>query len=86
MQLLPRKKLLQAAGDPMSKVVQVKTFQQLLDAWIEGAPHIELVNHLDAAGFPTRKEKIGGKEFSHVLPPQKASTKTVMVLTPGLFC
>jgi hypothetical protein len=81
-QLLPRRRLSEAAADPKAagqQVAQVSTFQELLDAWSTGTAHIELVNHLDSAGYPLQSADIGGKAFAHVLPPQKPSTRTVTV-------
>jgi hypothetical protein len=78
-QLLPVRKLQEASGGLDPEVTRVSTFQELLEAWTAGAAHIELVNHMDSDGFPLIPANIKGKVFSHVLPPQKASTKTVMV-------
>lgn len=94
MQVLPRRRLQDGADDETESsggeldipITVVKTFQQLLEAWTEGATHIELQGHMDSTGFPLIAAEIKGMTFNHVLPPQLESTKTIMVRCSALRC
>ena len=60
-------------------IVQVSTFQELIDAIEGGYEDIEIIEHMDATSFGLITAPINGLEFKHQLPPQISKTRTIRV-------
>jgi hypothetical protein len=77
--LLSRSLLDATTANDTATVVQISTFQELVDAIDGGYRDIEIIEHLDATSFPLITRPINGQDFKHQLPPQTSKTRSIRV-------